>query len=216
MVCDTGIGMSAESMEKIFNTFVQGSDDTSRKYGGTGLGLVITRKLVELYGSEIRVKSEPGKGSCFNFILRLTECQFSDSRIDQREEDHEMTPFSGQRILLVEDNDMNKLIATKFLEDWNLTVETADNGLEAIEKVTAKNFDLVLMDIQMPQMDGYQASAHIRAMGTEPYTSIPIIALTAAIRMDISAMVTQSGMNNFIAKPFNPVDLHMKLKTYLG
>ncbi len=213
---DTGIGMSQETMNNIFEVFVQGSSETTRKYGGTGLGLVITRKLLELYGSEIRVKSEPDQGTCFTFTISFGGFDAAEGTGTVDRGAYEYTAFHGQQILLVEDNKVNKLIATKFLTEWNLKVDGAENGLIALEKVRSHHYDLILMDIQMPEMDGYQTSAGIRALGEEPYTSIPIVALTAAIRSDVSAMIFRSGMNDYISKPFNPVDLHMKIRKYLG
>ncbi|HPS62894.1 MAG TPA: response regulator [Bacteroidales bacterium] len=215
LICDTGIGMSKETMENIFDLFVQGSSETTRKYGGTGLGLVITRKLLELYDSEIRAESEPGTGTCFSFSIRFPEVTRPEDIESVDKEAYAFTLFRGQSILLVEDNQVNRMIAMKFLKEWNLAVECAENGRVALERIREGAFDLVLMDIQMPEMDGYQASAAIRAMGEEPYTSIPIIALTAAIRSDVSEMIFQSGMNDFISKPFNPVDLHQKIKKHL-
>jgi len=215
-VRDTGIGMSEEILNNIFETFVQGSSETTRKYGGTGLGLVITRKLLELFGSEIKVKSEPDRGTCFTFSIRFPENPQPPDEDAVDRTTYEFVPFNGQRVLLVEDNEVNKLIASRFLVNWNLTVESASNGLLALEMIQSKAYALVLMDIQMPEMDGYQASAAIRAIGTEPYISIPIIALTAATRSDVSAMIFRSGMNDFIPKPFNPVDLHFKIRKYLG
>lgn len=215
-VRDTGIGMSRETLDNIFEIFVQGSSETTRKYGGTGLGLVITQKLLDLYGSEIKVESEPDKGTCFCFTIRFPEVSPAAEVVPDDVKTYEFAPFTQQRILLVEDNQINKLIAGKFLKDWNLQVDYAINGLVALDMVRNNPYALILMDIQMPEMDGYQASAAIRAMGSEPFTSLPIIALTAAIRSDVSAMIFSSGMNDFISKPFNPVDLHLKLRKYLG
>ena len=214
-VRDTGIGMTRETLNSIFEMFVQGSSETTRRYGGTGLGLVITKKLLELHGSEIKAESTPGSGTQFSFSIRFEEVVHHAGDAPVNKEAYEYAPFNGQRILLVEDNKLNKMIASKFLSDWNLTVETADNGLIALDKFRNSEYDLVLMDIQMPEMDGYQASAGIRALGTETSAAVPIIALTAADLSDISALVFQSGMNDFISKPFNPVDLHRKIRKFL-
>ncbi|MCX6249130.1 MAG: ATP-binding protein [Bacteroidetes bacterium] len=215
-VTDTGIGMSKETLDNLFESFVQGSSETTRKYGGTGLGLVITRKLLELYGSKIQVISDPGKGTQFCFSIRFPEGSESGTRVASKREAYDYTKFNGQSILLVEDNQVNKLIAFKFLADWNLNVDTAENGLIAVKKVQEGNFDIVLMDLQMPEMDGYQASVAIRSLGAEPFSSLPIIALTAAMKSDVAEMIFQSGMNDFISKPFNPIELHRIIKNYLG
>lgn len=216
LICDTGIGMSQETMENIFELFVQGSSETTRKYGGTGLGLVITQKLLELFNSKILAESHPGVGTCFSFSIKFPVLAPTAYDISVNKDNYPFAPFAGQRVLLVEDNQVNKLIAGKFLKDWNLTVNSADNGLIALEMVKKESYSLILMDLQMPEMDGYQASVAIRGIGTEPYLSIPIIALTAAARSDVSDQVFKSGMNDFISKPFNPVDLHLKIKKYLG
>jgi signal transduction histidine kinase/CheY-like chemotaxis protein/ligand-binding sensor domain-containing protein len=215
-VRDTGIGMTEETLNSIFEMFVQGSSETTRKYGGTGLGLVITRKLLELYDSEIFVQSDPGRGSVFSFSIRFPESKKQPGDISVTAGPYEFSNFQGENVLLVEDNSVNRLIATKFLVDWNLKVESAVNGVVALELIHESSFDLILMDIQMPEMDGYEAATRIRAMGVEPYISLPIIALTAASRSDVSDMIFRSGMNDFISKPFNPVDLHMKIKAFLG
>jgi CheY-like chemotaxis protein len=213
---DTGIGMSRETLDTVFEIFVQGSSETTRKYGGTGLGLVITKKLLELYGSEIRVESEPGKGSCFSFSIRFREAAGEEHKAPVSHKHYEFSRFNGQRILLVEDNLVNKVIAGKFLKDWDLSFDHAINGQVALTMAKEHYYDLILMDIQMPEMDGYQASSAIRALGSTYHASVPIIALTAAIRSDVSAMIFRSGMNDYISKPFNPVDLHQKLSNYLS
>lgn len=215
IICDTGIGMSAEILDNIFEIFVQGSSETTRKYGGTGLGLVITRKLLELHGSDIKAQSTPGVGTCFSFSIRFALPESIDPEAIVNRVNYQFNPFPGKRVLLVEDNQVNKLIAGKFLKDWNLEVDTADNGAIAVGMVTSRPYDLVLMDIQMPEMDGYQASAAIRAKGGR-LASIPIIALTAATQSDVSDLIFGSGMNDFISKPFNPVDLHLKIRKFIG
>lgn len=216
LIRDTGIGMSRETIDSVFEIFVQGSSETTRKYGGTGLGLVITKKLLELYGSEIRVESEPGKGSSFCFMIRFREAVGEEHKLPVSHNAYEFSRFKGQRILLVEDNLVNKVIAGKFLKEWDLSFDHAINGLVALDMVREHYYDLILMDIQMPEMDGYQASAAIRALGSSYHSGVPIIALTAAIRSDVSAMIFRSGMNDYISKPFNPIDLHQKISKYLS
>ena len=215
VVSDTGIGMSTETLDNLFESFVQASSETTRKYGGTGLGLAITRRILDLFGSSITVESESGKGTTFRFPIEFPVGDVSETQERTRAESYVLSGFTRQRILLVEDNQINRLIAVKFLTDWNFDVETAENGLEAISKVKEKRFDIILMDLQMPEMDGIQASEAIRAMGTEPYLTIPIIALTAATKSEVSEIIFASGMNDFISKPFNPVELHQKLTKYL-
>jgi len=214
-VSDTGIGIPEEMHERIFGEFTQASSETSRKYGGTGLGLAITGKLLEMFGSTIQLESEPGKGSLFSFVIHLKEGlvnrNTASSPLPEKEDQH----FNGQRILLVEDNKINELIARKFMEDWNLKVDSAGNGLEAIEKLNQGNFHLILMDLQMPEMDGYMTASIIRGRGHEPFISIPIIALTASSKSEVQEKIVLAGMNDFVSKPFNPDELFGKLKLYL-
>ena len=215
-VTDTGIGMDDSTVSTIFEAFTQASSETSRKYGGTGLGLAITQKLIELYGSKIHVESELGKGTRFFFSINFAKVAGNSANTINKEAEYNFTPFVGQTILLVEDNNVNRVIAKKFLSGWNLKVETAENGLVAVKKIQLQPFDLVLMDLQMPEMDGYQAAKEIRNFEIEPYNSIPIIALTASSKADVYENIFISGMNDFISKPFNPIDLHEKIKKYIG
>jgi signal transduction histidine kinase/CheY-like chemotaxis protein len=215
-VTDTGIGMDDSIVSTIFEAFTQASSETSRKYGGTGLGLAITQKLIELHGSKIQVESELGKGTRFFFSINFPRVAETSSDTINKEAEYNFTPFPGQSILLVDDNNVNRVIAKKFLSGWNLKVETAENGIVAVKKVQDQAFDLILMDLQMPEMDGYQASKAIRDFGVEPYVSIPIIALTASSKADVYENIFLSGMNDFISKPFNPIDLHEKIKKHIS
>ena len=215
-VTDTGIGINNDALESIFDAFTQASSETSRKYGGTGLGLAITQKLLELYGSKIQVESEIGKGTRFYFSINFAENTATSTEVSKREASYDFTQFDGQHVLLVEDNKVNKVIAYKFLTSWNLIVEIADNGLIAIEKINHQTFDLILMDLQMPEMDGYKAAETIRQYGVEPFTSLPIIALTASSKAEVYENIFLSGINDFISKPFSPIELHVKIRKYLG
>ncbi|MDY0102791.1 MAG: ATP-binding protein [Lentimicrobium sp.] len=214
-VSDTGIGIPKEMHEHIFAEFTQASSDTSRNYGGTGLGLAITVKLLEMLGSSIQLESEPEKGSLFSFVIKMKEGQVSRNLLPDGMPGKENQRFNGQRILLVEDNVINEVIARKFMEDWNLNVDSASNGLEAIEKLNQENFHLILMDLQMPEMDGYMTTSIIRGRGHEPFISIPIIALTASSKSEVQDEIMLAGMNDFVSKPFNPDELWGKLKKYL-
>ncbi|MFH1120632.1 MAG: ATP-binding protein [Bacteroidota bacterium] len=215
IVSDTGIGIPDEMHQRIFGAFTQASSETSRKYGGTGLGLAITSKLLEMLGSGIRLKSEPGEGSDFSFVITMPEGHTRKPQEVSADKEMDNYSFGGQRILLVEDNKINELIARKFMEEWNLKVDSASNGLEAIEKLNQENYRLILMDLQMPEMDGYKTASIIRSRGVEPFTSIPIIALTASSKSEVNNKISQAGMNDFISKPFNPAELFSKLRTYL-
>ncbi|MEY4875430.1 MAG: hypothetical protein RL708_579 [Bacteroidota bacterium] len=214
-VSDTGIGIAAEKQKSIFQMFSQANSDTTRKYGGTGLGLTITQKLIQLYRSEIFLHSELGKGTTFSFdlIFQISTVQEIDSHIHIKPL---ATNATLKKILLVEDNEINRRVTTKFLLKWNLDVDTANNGLEAIAKVEAEQYDLILMDIHMPEMNGIDACNIIRNHADEKIKNIPIIALTAAT-MDNEkvTLIEVHGMNDYISKPFNPSDLFNKIYQHI-
>jgi CheY-like chemotaxis protein len=204
-VADSGIGIKKENLHKIFESFVQADLNTTRKYGGTGLGLSISKKLAEVFNTGITIESEPGKGSHFYFSPVFT---ISNNKIDStRETEIPFKNLKGMNILIAEDNRINMLIARKFLKKWEVNVTEAVNGREAIELCKNNSFDLVLLDLEMPEADGYMALAEIR----KQYPSIPAIAFTAAIFEDIENKLLQKGFNDYILKPFAPHDLNAKL-----
>ena len=202
--------------DEIFAAFTQASSDTTRKFGGTGLGLAITSRLLEMLGSTIRLQSEPGEGSTFSFVLRVNESQRNLAEHAERDISAGLSrKFDGQHILLVEDNKINAIIARKFMEEWNLRVDVAFDGLQAIEKLDQGNYHLILMDLQMPEMDGYKTTSIIRGRGAEPFVSIPVIALTASSKSEVQEKIIQAGMNDYVSKPFDPEELYSKLLAYL-
>lgn len=205
---DTGIGLSKHARKRIFEAFNQANNSVSRRYGGTGLGLTITKKLIELMKSDILVESELGKGSTFSFILDL---DIVDTHEEVEYRPKAPKDISGYRILLVEDNSMNVLIATRLLHKWNLHVTVAGNGAEALETIKKQDFDLILMDLQMPVMDGYEATATLRQQG---YAK-PIIALTASPVFDESSKLKKSDLDGIISKPYIPNDLYNALANKL-
>ncbi len=209
---DTGIGIPQEKQAEIFEVFAQQDSSTARRFGGSGLGLAITKRLLELMESEISVESEPGHGSAFFFDLIL------ETQTDEAHQDRPKTPLQAfeASVLLVEDNDFNAVIATEFLQLWGCQVARASNGLQALELLEGKGFDLVLMDLQMPVMDGYEAIEKIRDQTDRYYQDLPVIALTAAAMGDERDKVFQAGMNDFLTKPVNPGDLHAKLQGHLN
>ncbi|MDX2002131.1 MAG: PAS domain S-box protein [Chitinophagales bacterium] len=212
-ISDTGIGISKEQMERIFDSFSQASSDTSRKYGGTGLGLAITKKLVEMMGGTIALESQIGRGSTFTIDLTLKK----GSKAFKAEKVAEVGEFSqlhGIKILLVDDNKINQKVASKFLSKWNTIVELADSGQEALEKLKNNSFDIILMDIQMPEMNGYEATQAIRKLADKEKSNIPVIALTAAALSEEKEAAFQSGMNDYVSKPFAPAELYSKLAKY--
>lgn len=212
-VRDTGIGIHPYEVERIFNSFSQGSSETTRKYGGTGLGLSITRRLLDLMQSSITVASKPNEGSEFSFNLPL---RVGSSPAFAQPEAGE-TKATGGKVLLVEDNMVNQVVAENFLTRWGLLVDCARDGIEALAMITSKEYRMVLMDLQMPEMDGYEATRRIRAMKHDPYFGkVPIIALTASAMPDTRNKVIEIGMNDFITKPFEPEALREKLIAFLS
>jgi CheY-like chemotaxis protein/two-component sensor histidine kinase len=215
-VKDTGIGISEEEKARIFERFEQASSDTTRKYGGSGLGLTITRNLLELMNSEIRIDSEPGKGTEFYFdlVFPIAETDKAVLPMDEipQEDIHQLN--GGNHVLLVEDNELNMKVARKFLEKWNFVVELAENGDEALQKCAKSEFDLILMDLHMPVMDGWEATSKIRKL-QQPYArTVPIIALTADVMIDDQKKFNAVGFSDYISKPFNPAELKKKIGKY--
>lgn len=211
-VSDTGVGIPSEKLTTIFESFSQADASVTRRYGGSGLGLTIVKQLVELQNGHITVRSEEHKGSTFITLIPYTigksASVIKTSQLDSAIFDNRSTRELD--VLLVEDNDINRLYAKSILKNWECQVDIAENGLVAIEKVKNKLYDVVLMDVQMPVMDGYEATRTIRLMDS-PKNSIPIVALTAnATKKDIEKCMA-AGMNDFLPKPFTPDDLHRKI-----
>lgn len=210
-VSDTGIGIAKNKKDLIFENFSQASQDTSRKYGGTGLGLAITKRLVEHQNGKIWVESELGKGSAFYVVLPFSKSQLKLNELAMESEEIESKDLKNKKILVAEDNKVNRMLVKKFLSSWNAQTYFAENGKEAVEKAQAESYDLILMDIQMPEMDGYEASQLLRQAGNK----VPIIALTASTMTSDRGKLQQSGMNDFIVKPFNPNDLYKKIARFV-
>jgi len=202
---DTGIGIAKDQHENVWQAFTQASTSTNRLYGGTGLGLPIVKSIVEAMGSEVKIDSEVGVGSRFYFDLELKLASNKELAQATQIKVHDL---KGKRILLVEDNQINVMVGRQILEKANLAVDVAYDGQEAVNKVRINNYDAVLMDIQMPIMDGYTASKQIRKFNTD----IPIMALSASVFMEVKSKIRESGMNGFIFKPFEPKDLLDKIE----
>jgi PAS domain S-box-containing protein len=206
-VTDTGIGIEEDKLDTIFETFKQEDDSTTRKFGGTGLGLSISKSLVELYGGELKVKSKKNVGTTFWFEITLpigtgeNVRTKSDIKINTN-------PLKGKKVLLVEDHEINRFLATTILQQWNINVDIAENGVIAVEKVKENTYDAILMDMQMPEMGGVEATKIIRNI---LHSNVPIIALTAnAVKGDAEKCLA-AGMNDYLSKPFEPSDLFNKL-----
>ncbi|WP_299455407.1 PAS domain S-box protein [uncultured Microscilla sp.] len=207
-VSDTGRGIKAENMEAVFESFTQEDASITRKFGGSGLGLAIGRQLVELFGGKLMATSEYGKGTTFSFTLT-----FKKETIDAITPVQEITQegekaLQGKKVLLAEDNQMNQFLATTILEEWGVIVEVAEDGKQAVEKFSEDKYDLILMDMQMPIMDGLEATRIIRQ---QLRSTVPIIALTAnAIKGDRQRCI-EVGMNDYLPKPFAQKDLQEKI-----
>lgn len=210
-VCDTGIGMSEAQQQYIFDPFRQANSKTAREYGGTGLGLAITRNLVELMGGSIHLKSTEGKGSVFGIRLPFTIASQARER-QQREKPAE--PLGNIRVLYVEDVIPNQLLLKGLARLWQMHLDVASSGLEACEKIKDNYYDLVLMDIQMPGMDGYETTRKIREMPDDYYRNVPVIALTAAFSENTRQKIKEAGINDVVFKPLNPHNLYTKIKAF--
>lgn len=214
-VRDTGIGIPKEKQEEIFESFSQADEHTTRVFGGTGLGLAITKRLVELQGGLIKLQSEMGVGSCFSFSLTYSIGEVPDELQVETQNVLKQKGIKGvERILIVEDNLFNIKVVKRILKFWDMEIDIAKDGYEALEKVKEKDYNIVLMDLQMPRMDGYQATATIRSWGENKYQSLPIIALSASALADFRKRAFDVGMNDFLTKPFKPKDLYQTIERH--
>ena len=212
-VTDTGIGIAAENLPIIFDPFEQETRTSDNDYGGTGLGLAITKRLIELHKSNISVKSEPGVGTEFIFEITLAIAHQEANDILRVKPDlaaNLSTDLAGMRILLVDDNKMNLLIASKFLKKWQAEPDEASSGQMAVEMVAKNDYDIIIMDLQMPGMDGFEATRIIR----RSLPKLPIIALTADAMPETYSKAFAAGMCDYLTKPFVPQVLFDKVARF--
>ena len=212
-VKDTGIGIAKEKVNKVFDSFTQAATDTTRKFGGTGLGLSIVKQLVQLMDGRVWAESEMGKGSSFIFELPMQKAEGeseSEAGIHPVREGLDFSSLEGVLVLMAEDNKMNQVLARRIMEDAGIDVVIAENGQIALDMVKKRDFDLILMDVQMPEMDGLATSRAIRELPA-PAIEIPIIALTAhAVASEINKCL-EAGMNDYVVKPYKPEHLLQKI-----
>jgi PAS domain S-box-containing protein len=210
-VRDTGIGLTPEQIGRLFQSFSQADTSTSRKFGGTGLGLAISKSLAELMGGQVGVESEPGVGSCFWFSARLG--RGVERAPGERSAEADMSLIAGARILLVDDNDLNQEVGSEILKDAGFVVDVAENGQEALDMVQTGRYDIVLMDMQMPVMDGVTATIAIRKL--PQFADLPIVAMTANAMDQDRERCAAAGMNDHVAKPIDPDELWAALLKWI-
>ncbi|RZA01376.1 MAG: response regulator [Sphingobacteriaceae bacterium] len=211
-VKDTGIGIEQDNLDIIFEPFAQESVTTTRQYGGTGLGLAIVKRLLELQGLHMHVNSEVGVGSEFSFSIEFPVSTELPENADAANMLHQSDNLSNLQILIAEDNVVNVMLMKKLLSKWHITPTIAENGEIAVQLVEYGNFDIILMDLQMPVMNGFEATVEIRKLPDPRKASIPIIALTASALFDIREKVYEAGMNDYVSKPFKPAELFEKIQ----
>jgi len=212
-VTDTGIGISKDYIGKIFDSFTQAGSDVARKFGGTGLGLTISKQLVELMQGEITVSSEEGKGTTFTVVIPMDEARLQEQCEKNKTIDEAtIKQLNVIKVLLAEDNEFNRMVAEDTLKELlpGITIDIAVDGAEAVKRVQQTAYDLVLMDIQMPVMDGVTATKNIRSLAA-PHKDVNIIAMTANVLQEDVQQYLKAGMNAYISKPFNPDELLMKM-----
>ncbi len=214
-VTDTGIGIKPEKLSDIFNPFVQATTDTSRKFGGTGLGLSICKELIEMHGGSVSVKSAVNVGTTFTFLI-----PYAKGNAGMLKKENSIIPdyksLQGSRVLVAEDWELNQFLVQYILESWGCEVTMVNNGKEALDKAKSTEFDLVLMDIHMPEMDGITATKKIRKLDNNDKASVPIIALTANALKTDQLHYLEAGMNECVTKPYTEEKLFRVISKVLG
>ncbi len=216
-VDDTGIGISREDIDRIFESFSQAGNTNTSTFGGTGLGLPISKKLIELHHGDIRVMSDLGKGSQFSFTLELSPPVAERQEVQKNDQVFMTLEKRAQvKILLVEDNQINQMVAQNLLVNYGFQLDIANDGLEAIERVKTKNYDIILMDVQMPEMNGLDATRYIRSHFSAPKCNVKIMAMTASVLKQEIDVCIEAGMDDYLPKPYEPEELYQKIIRLVG
>lgn len=205
-ISDTGVGIAPEKIKTIFNSFVQEDESTNRRFGGTGLGLTISKQLVERFNGELQVESIKGNGATFYFSIEIPHGEIKSESILLTAEVKDLKNIS---ILLVEDNEINVFVATTVLSKWNCRIESAENGQIALDRLSVLKYDIILMDMQMPVLDGLEATRYIRETLK---LNVPIIGFTANALQGEKENCLKAGMDDYVTKPFDPDELYRKIK----
>lgn len=213
-VSDTGIGISPDRLRHVFDDFTQASYDIGLKYGGTGLGLSISKRLVELHGSELAVESELGRGTTFFFDLRLKPAAGEHRAVDEDGDLADPPLLRGLKVLIADDNEINVLVLSSLLWKWGIEPDVVRNGRQAVERVQERDYDVVLMDLRMPELDGYAATRQIRSLPDEKFKRLPVLAVSASTRMGNQHELDSAGFTEFVGKPVSPDILFAKLARY--
>lgn len=212
---DTGIGIPKDKIDQIFNMFVQAESDTTRKYGGTGLGLTICKRIVDVYGGTINVESEPQKGTIISVTIPL---EIAEKEKKLKPKNTNLTieqSLKDRRILIVDDQEFNRKLLSVMFRNWNVKYTELDDGIQVIDELEHKSYDLILMDIRMPVMDGIEATKLLRSHSDEKVSKIPVIGVTAAVTPDDKESGLKAGMNDFLTKPFTEEKLMDIMEKYL-
>ena len=213
-VTDTGIGIEEDEQGQIFDGFSQANNKIAGTFGGSGLGLSICKKLIELQGGKLNMESVIGQGTKFYFCLAFETSPYEVLLEPAKAITYSANSLQGMKALVAEDNNINALVLKRFLEKWGVLCTITVNGKEAVETITKDDFDIVLMDIHMPVMNGEEATKQIRALENKKVADLPIIALTATASADVQKTLMASGFSNYLSKPFNPESLFRLLKKY--
>jgi CheY-like chemotaxis protein len=217
LIKDTGIGIEEANLNSIFEPFTQESLATTRQYSGTGLGLAIVKRLLNLQGLKINLSSKRGVGSEFSFNMEFpVSTEIAVEKTVMETADVEESGLKCLKVLIAEDNMVNVMLMKKLLSKWEITPTIAENGERAVEFMQYGNFDIILMDLQMPVMNGFDAANEIRKMADPKKANIPIIALTASAMADIKDKVCEAGMNDYVSKPFKPDELIEKIQNHVA